>query len=260
MKPALGRMVPVRWTRSAVAALLRARGISPRRSLGQSFVVDDNFLEAVARDAAVGLGDWVVEIGSGPGNLTDKLAARAGRVWAFEIDPALWGLSRELLAGRDNVELINADGVDFGRFVPPGMCRRLKVVSNLPYGDWKRLLLGMLSSPLDVADYTIMVQRDVYERLRAAPGTRGYGPMAVLAGSACEMKALRRAGRRLFYPVPRVDSVLVSLRRLERGLDFAAAEARLRGLFEGRRKKSTAAGGRRVEDLAPRELLALVRD
>lgn len=249
----------MRWTRQDVARLLRERGLRPRRSLGQNFLVDPNFLEAIVRDAEVGPRDGVVEIGAGLGNLTDRLAEKAGHVWAFEIDPGLAALARELLAGRGNVTLLARDGLEFPAAVDPGPWDRLKAVSNLPYSAWKRLLLGMLSCPFDVESYTLMVQRDVADRLRARPGTREYGSMSVLLQGACDTRAVRRAGRGLFFPVPRVDSVVLSVRRKDRSLDFVAAEARLRALFAGRRKKSAAAGGRRIEELPPGELLALAR-
>jgi len=247
----------MRWTRQALLPLLRERGIRPRRSLGQSFLLDENFLEAIVRDARVGPGDGVVEVGSGPGNLTDRLAARAGRVWAFEIDPALLALSRELLEDRPNVTWIQGDGAEFAAHVPPGPLR-LKVVSNLPYADWQRLLLRLLAAPRAVESYTIMLQEDVFERLRARPGTKGYGPLPVLAQGACDLRKLRKAGRELFWPEPRVDSVVFEVRRKVPDLDFVAAEAALRKLFAHRRKKSAAAGGRRVEEVAPDELLSLV--
>src|SRR5437763_28085 len=105
------------WTRTRVAALLRERGITLKRSLGQNYLVDANFLDAIACDAEIGPGDQVAEIGSGLGNLTEKLAARAERVWAFEIDERVLAVSRELLAGLPNVALIAADGADFARHV-----------------------------------------------------------------------------------------------------------------------------------------------
>src|SRR5690242_17052980 len=119
------------WTRSAVTALLRERGISLKRSLGQNYLVDGNFLEALVRDAEVGAGDTVVEIGSGLGNLTAALAAKAGRVIAIEIDETIHALSRELVGGLPNVALVRGDGADFARHAP----ERIKIVSNLPYGD-----------------------------------------------------------------------------------------------------------------------------
>jgi 16S rRNA (adenine1518-N6/adenine1519-N6)-dimethyltransferase len=130
------------------------------------------------------------------------------------------------------------------------------VVSNLPYSDWKRLALALLSAPFPVESYTLMLQRDVYDRLRAAPGTREYGPMAALVQGTCSVRFVRKAGKDLFWPAPRVESAVFELRRRE-VVDAAAVEARLRALFAGRRKKSSLAGGRRIEDLPPAELLAL---
>lgn len=246
----------MRWTRHALLDLLRARGLRPKRSLGQNFLVDANFLDALARDTGAGRDDGVIEIGSGPGNLTDRLAERAGHVWAFEIDPALHALSREVLSDRTNVTLVNADGASFEPHVDP-RGRPLRVVSNLPYGDWQRLLLALLSTELPVVTYTFMVQTDLYDRLRARPGTKDYGPMPALLQGACAIRRVRRAGRELFLPVPRVDSTVFELVRAKK-LDFTAAEARLRGLFAQRRKKSEAAGGRRIEQLSPAEILGLL--
>ncbi len=244
----------MRWTRREVDALLKARGIRLKRSLGQHFLCDDNFLDALVRDAGVGRGDGVVEIGAGIGNLTERLAGKAGRVWAFETDERLIPLLKETLDGRSNVELIHADGAGFERHVEG--TRRLKVVSNLPYSDWRRLMLKLLSTRLDVESCTLMLQRDVCDRLRAKTGTKAYGPMAVLLQGACELRVLRRASKSLFHPRPRVDSTVIQVRRCAAGLDFEAAERILRGAFSQRRKRSGLAGGRRVEELPPKRLLA----
>jgi 16S rRNA (adenine1518-N6/adenine1519-N6)-dimethyltransferase len=244
-------------TRTELAALLAARGLRPRRSLGQNFLVDANFLEALVRDAGVGKDDGVVEIGAGLGGLTERLAEAAGHVWAFEVDPAVHAVAAELLAGRGNVTLVRGDGADFERSVEAGRTKRLKAVSNLPYAPWKRLLLRLLSSRLPFESYVLMLQRDVAERLRAAPGTKDYGPMPALVQATCEMSVVRRAGKGLFVPAPRVDSSVIRLRRTGPPRDLEAAEAKLRALFAGRRKKSAAAGGRRIDTLGPAELLAL---
>ena len=244
-------------SRSELAARLKERGLRPRRSLGQNFLVDPNFLDAIARDADVGPGDGIIEIGAGPGGLTDRLAASADRVWAFEIDPAILGLARELLSSRPNVTLVEADGADFERHVDPSAVTRLKVVANLPYGPWRRLLLRLLSTRLAVESYTLMLQRDVVDRLRAAPGTRAYGPMSAIVQATCDVRLLRRAGRGLFLPAPRIESAVVQLRRTVAPRDLEPVEARLEALFAGRRKKSKAAGGRRIETLEAKELFAL---
>jgi 16S rRNA (adenine1518-N6/adenine1519-N6)-dimethyltransferase len=248
----------VRWTRQSLQKSLRERGLQPKKSLGQNFLVDENFLSALARDTGASKRDLVIEIGSGPGNLTDHLARIAGHVWAFEVDEGLHALSGELLAGLPNVTRVLADGAEFGARVEGGGWGGIRVVSNLPYFAWERLLLAMLSARLPVLSYTIMLQVDLYRRLRSGPGTKEYGPMPALLQAACGIRLIRRAGRGLFLPVPRVDSVVFELVRRER-IDFAASLEALRGLFAHRRKKSASAGGRRVEQLAPGELLDLVR-
>ena len=245
------------FTRADLAAKLAERGLRPKRALGQNFLVDPNFLEAIVRDAEIGPGDGVVEIGAGPGGLTDRLAERAARVWAFDVDPDILGVARELLSGRRNVSLIKADGADFERHVDPAGVARLKVVANLPYGPWRRLVLRLLSTRLPVESYTLMLQRDVVDRLRAAPGTRDYGPMGVIVQATCEIRLVRRAGKGLFLPPPRIESAVVQLRRTAPPRDLEAVEARLQSLFAGRRKKSKEAGGRRVETVPPGELFAL---
>lgn len=244
------------FTRTRVAALLRERGISLKRSLGQNYLVDANFLDALVRDAEIGPDDAVVEIGSGLGNLTERLAARAARVWAFEIDEAIHALSRELVGGLPNVTLLRADGAEFARHVEG----RIKIVSNLPYGDWQKILLAILAAPQEIASCTLMIQADVFDRLRAAPGTREYGPMPALIQATSTLRKLRRAGKELFLPAPRVESTVFRLVRPRPVADAVQVEARLRELFAQRRKKSAAAGGRRVEQLPPPELLAIARE
>lgn len=243
------------WTRTAVTALLRERGITLKKSLGQNYLVDANFLEALVRDADVGAADTVVEIGSGLGNLTSVLAAKAGRVIAIELDDAIHALSRELVGGLANVTLVHGDGADFARHSPG----RIKIVSNLPYGDWARIVLAILAAPAAVESCTLMIQTDVFDRIRAAPGTREYGPMPALIQATCALKKLRKAGKELFLPPPKVESTVFRLERPAPVADAVQVEARLRELFSQRRKKSAAAGGRRVETLTPPELLELAR-
>jgi 16S rRNA (adenine1518-N6/adenine1519-N6)-dimethyltransferase len=255
----------VEFTRTRVAALLRERGITLKRSLGQNYLVDANFLGALVRDAEIGPGDEVVEIGSGLGNLTEALAARASRVIAFEIDETIHALSRELVGALPNVTLVRADGAEFASHVQGlpaeagAKAGRLKIVSNLPYGDWQKILLAILEAPQEIASCTLMIQSDVFDRLRAEPGTREYGPMSALIQATSTLRKLRRAGKGLFLPVPRVESTVFSLLRPEPVPDAVQIEARLRELFVQRRKKSAPAGGRRVENLGPKELLSLAR-
>jgi 16S rRNA (adenine1518-N6/adenine1519-N6)-dimethyltransferase len=255
------------WSRSAVVRLLRERGIRTKRRLGQNFLLDGNYLDAIVRAAEVAATDGVVEIGSGIGNLTARLAEAAGHVWAFEIDPQMHALTAELLSARKNVTLVAGDGAAFEERVEAGRWRRLKVVSNLPYSDFHRILLRLLGTRLEVERHVLMLQREAFERLRSGPGEDGYGPLAVLVGGFCDVKFLRRAGPKLFHPEPRVESVLFELRRRSAPENLERLERALVELFRHRRKTLGAVWKRltggaidsreRVEQLAPERLLEL---
>ena len=221
------------WSLGGVKEILERRAIRLKKRLGQSFLVDDNFLEAIPRLAGVRPEDGVIEIGTGLGNLTEHLAAKAAHVWSFEIDRDLHRAAVEQL-NRKNVTLVHADGATFEKHVRTR--KPLRVVANLPYSDYRRLLLRLLSTELPIESYTLMVQADVHDRMRAKPGTKDYGPLAVMVQGTCSVKQLRRAGKSLFYPRPRVDSVLMSLVR-ERREDLERIDRVLRGMFAQRRKK-----------------------
>jgi 16S rRNA A1518/A1519 N6-dimethyltransferase RsmA/KsgA/DIM1 with predicted DNA glycosylase/AP lyase activity len=172
------------------------------------------------------------------------------------VDPAVHAISRELLAGATNVDWVLGDGAAFAGRAGSGP---LRIVSNLPYGVWQDLVLAILEAPQRILSATLMVQSDVYERLKAGPGTRSYGPMSVLVQATCRLKRVRKAGRGLFLPVPGVDSTVFELSRPDPVPGARALRGALEWLFEGRRKKSAVAGGRRVESLGPSELLGLAR-
>jgi 16S rRNA (adenine1518-N6/adenine1519-N6)-dimethyltransferase len=258
------------WTRSSLVALLRQRGIHTKRHLGQNFLLDRNFLDAIVRAADIGPSDGVIEIGSGMGNLTERLASKAGHVWAFEIDPEMHELSVELLGDRPNVTLVNLDGAEFADHIDPGVYRTLKIVSNLPYSDYHRILLRLLGTKLDIERYVLMVQKEAYERLRSGPGDGTYGPIAVIVGGLCSVKFLRKAGPKMFHPEPHVDSTLFELRRRAPCKDVAKLERALRELFAHRRKTlggvwkrltgRTIEARERVEDLPPERLLDLATE
>lgn len=242
-----------------IPALLREHGVHPKKFLGQNFLLDPNFLEAIVRDAGVDADDGVVEIGSGLGHLTDRLTERAGHVWAFEIDPEIYDLSVHLLGERENLTLTNLDGAEFADHIDPGIYKRLKIVSNLPYSDYQRILIRLLACKHPIEHYTLMLQKDVYEKLRAKSGTREYGPLAALLQGTCELTFLRKARPALFFPRPRVDSVLF---RVVRGpalppAEFPRVAAALREMFAHRRKKFR--GDQRVEEIPPGELVELAR-
>src|SRR5258706_6089922 len=168
------------------------------RELGQNFLVDRNILDVIERLAELGPGDVVLEIGGGLGVLSERLAARAGRVHVVELDRRLEQGLRDKLARFSNVNLQIADAleIDLGELAPPPT----KVVANLPYGVAATAILRTIDQLPSVSSLVVMVQREVGERLAASPGTSAYGVPSVLAQLACEVKLLRPVGRTVVLP------------------------------------------------------------
>jgi 16S rRNA (adenine1518-N6/adenine1519-N6)-dimethyltransferase len=181
------------------------------RELGQNFLVDPNILGVIERLAGLDPGDVVLEIGGGLGVLSERLAQRAGHVHVVEVDARLEQRLRERLAPFSGVTLHMADAVELDlRALRPAPT---KVVANLPYGIAATVILRTIEELPGVGRWVVMVQREVGERLAAAPASSAYGVPSVLAQLECEVRVLRPVARTVFRPVPNVDSVLVGLER-----------------------------------------------
>jgi 16S rRNA (adenine1518-N6/adenine1519-N6)-dimethyltransferase len=204
-----------------------------QRELGQNFLVDRNILGVIERLAAVTSDDVVLEVGGGPGVLSERLARAAGFVHVVEVDERLRQPLEAAVAGRDTVTLHFADAVslDYGALAPAPT----KMVANLPYGVAATVILKTIDELPTLAEWVVMVQREVGERFAASPATPAYGVPSVLAQLACEVKVLRPISRQVFRPVPNVDSVLLGLRRVRPGAD-PAVSALVHGAFAHRRK------------------------
>jgi 16S rRNA (adenine1518-N6/adenine1519-N6)-dimethyltransferase len=203
------------------------------RSLGQNFLVDRNILGVIERLAELGPRDVVLEIGGGPGVLSERLASRAEHVHIVEVDRSLEPGLRDVLAPFDNVSLHIGDALelDLASLEPaPG-----KVVANLPYGIAATVILRTIEELPSVQSWVVMVQREVGERLAATAGTRAYGVPSVLAQLACDIRVLRGVARTVFRPIPNVDSVLVGLQRARPGPD-PLLRALVHDAFAHRRK------------------------
>jgi 16S rRNA (adenine1518-N6/adenine1519-N6)-dimethyltransferase len=200
--------------------------------LGQNFLADTNLLEAIVRDAELAPGDVVLEVGAGEGPLTERLAAAAAHVHAVELDRGLEpALAR--VAALPNVDLHWGDAlrIDLAGLDPAPTA----VVSNLPYSIATPLILRTIEELPSVRRWTVMVQREIAERLRAAPGSRTYGSPSVVAQLACEVRAIRTVDPAVFRPRPRVESAILELRRTGPGGD-AGARSLVRAAFAHRRK------------------------
>jgi 16S rRNA (adenine1518-N6/adenine1519-N6)-dimethyltransferase len=182
-----------------------------QRELGQNFLVDRNMLDVIERLAGLDGDDIVLEVGGGPGVLSQRLAARSRWVHVIEKDERLRERLTEALDGADNVDVVFGDAldVDLGALEPAPT----KLVANLPYGVAATVVLRTIAELESVQEWVVMIQREVGERFAAAPGTSAYGVPSVLAQLACEVRVLRPVSRTVFRPVPNVDSVLLGLRR-----------------------------------------------
>jgi 16S rRNA (adenine1518-N6/adenine1519-N6)-dimethyltransferase len=197
--------------RQASLRRLRAFGVRPNRELGQNFLIDDNILRVIGSAAELAGSDVVLEVGGGLGVLSEFLAPQVAHLHVVEVDRSLEEPLREALGSSANATLHLADAVkmDFASLEP----RPNKVVANLPYGVAATVLLKSIAELPEATLWVAMVQREVADRLAAAPGGKSYGATSVLAQLPCEVRFLRKVPRTVFHPEPNVDSALVLLRR-----------------------------------------------
>jgi 16S rRNA (adenine1518-N6/adenine1519-N6)-dimethyltransferase len=180
--------------------------------LGQNFLADPNLLDAIVRDAELNAGDVALEIGGGEGPLTERIAEQVSHVHVVEIDERLVEGLEELAERAGNVSVVRGDAmrIDLGALDPAPTT----VPSNLPYSIATPVLLRTIAELPSVERWTVMVQREIADRLRAAPGSPAYGSPSVLVQLACEVEIVRGVNRAVFRPRPRVDSALVRLQRV----------------------------------------------
>jgi 16S rRNA (adenine1518-N6/adenine1519-N6)-dimethyltransferase len=212
---------------------LREFNVRPNRELGQNFLIDSNILDVIGRAAELAEDDIVLEIGGGLGVLSEYLAARARHVHVVEVDRRLEPALRDALDPHPNSSLHFADALelDLGGLEPlPG-----KVVANLPYGIGSSAVLRTIEQLPGVSRWVVMVQREVGERLAAAPGSAAYGIPSVLAQTACDVRVARAISRTVFHPQPNVDSSLVVLTRRALAAEPPVREL-VRAAFAHRRK------------------------
>ena len=195
--------------------MARATGVRPSKSLGQHFLLDTNLAAAIARDAGVGPGTQVVEIGAGLGSLTVALAdAGADRVVAVEFDRALLPGLEQAVAGRPAVEILQADAtkVDWPAVLGDGewVC-----CGNLPYNVGTSIVVRMLETAPSVSRFVVMLQREVAERLAATPADRAaYGAVSLRVAYRATATLLRSVPPDVFWPRPSVGSAIVRIERL----------------------------------------------
>ena len=226
----------------SVSQFLAGHGVRLSKSMGQNFLIDANIPEKIVRLAGFGMEDGVLEVGPGLGMLTAKLSSAAGRVTAVELDKRLLPILQESLGGMTNVELVQGDilKLNVGELVlehMPGL--RHHVCANLPYNitsDALKLFLG--AGVFETV--TVMIQREVAQRICAKPGTSEYGAFTIFVNYYMKPELLFDVPPECFFPRPGVFSSVAAMRRIE-GRGFSHAEEALffrvvRAAFAQRRK------------------------
>jgi 16S rRNA (adenine1518-N6/adenine1519-N6)-dimethyltransferase len=197
---------------ASVAALLRAHGLHPKKSLGQNFLVDPGVLGQIASAAGLTADDVVLEVGAGLGTLTRVLAEQAGRVVAVELDEELAAILRDQVAGLANVQVLQADILRLSNLPVAGVPLvhlGYKVVGNLPYYITSAVLRRFLETEPRPQRLVVTVQREVAERIVAGPGEMSLLAVSVQFYGRPRIVARIKAGA--FYPPPQVDSAVVRI-------------------------------------------------
>jgi 16S rRNA (adenine1518-N6/adenine1519-N6)-dimethyltransferase len=220
---------------------LEAYGLVPRKRWGQHFLIDRNILSKVVRAAGIEETDVVLEVGPGLGVLTLALAKEARRVIAVEIDKKLVEILQEKVAACPHVEIIRKDimEVDFNDLIEQGG-QPLKVVANLPYQISTPLLFRFIDSRSVFASLTLMLQKEVAERMTATPGGKDYGPLSIFTQIVSDFSIQFLIKPSAFFPPPKVDSAVIHMVWKKRPMaevdDIEWFKKVVRGSFGYRRK------------------------
>ena len=184
------------------------------KSLGQNFLIDDSVLTDIVEGADVDDKDFIIEIGPGVGTLTAKLLMKAKRVTSIELDNDLIPILQEELGEYENFNLIHNDAlkVDFNELI--GDEESVKLVANLPYYVTTPIIVKLLKDGYNFKSLTIMIQKEVAERIDAEPNCKEYGALSVLVQYYCNTSIVRRVAPSCFIPRPKVESIVIRLDRL----------------------------------------------
>jgi 16S rRNA (adenine1518-N6/adenine1519-N6)-dimethyltransferase len=195
---------------TSVRTLLAKYSISPAKRLGQHFLMDKGIMMVIVRIAEVNSRDTVVEVGPGLGEMTKLLASKAKRVIAIEVDESMVALLKERLDEYDNIVLHRGDALKFDFLNESRKWgEKLKVVSNLPYNISTQLLFRFVEMREAFSGITLMLQKEVAERIVAIPGGRQYGVLSVLPQIYCDASIRRIVPPSSFFPRPKVESAVV---------------------------------------------------
>ena len=227
----------------STASIINKYGFSFQKRFGQNFLIDEHVLDKIVDAALIGKEDGVIEIGPGIGTMTQRLCEAASKVVAIEIDKELIPILSETMSGYDNVKIINADVMktDLDKLIRDefsGMS--VKVVANLPYYITTPIVMSLLENHLPVESITIMVQKEVAQRMQAGPGTKDYGALSLAVQYYADTYIAANVPPNCFMPRPKVGSGVIRL-TVRKEAEVEVADEKLmfsliRAAFNQRRK------------------------
>lgn len=230
-------------TPTATAGIIKKYGFNFQKKFGQNFLIDANILEKIIDAAEITKEDCVIEIGPGIGTMTQYLAEHAGWVAAIEIDKNLIPILNETLSEYDNVTVMNEDilKVDIGKLAQEkNEGRPVKVVANLPYYITTPIIMGLFESHAPLSSITIMVQKEVADRMQVGPGTKDYGALSLAVQYYARPEIIMNVSPACFMPRPNVGSAVIRLTRFKEPPVSVEGEKKLfsviRAAFNQRRK------------------------
>lgn len=246
-------------TLAEIRSLLDSHGLAPKKALGQNFLIDHNLIRSLVDASGIGSDDVVLEIGPGTGTLTEELLACGAVVIACELDDGLAGLLRHRFAdaiGSGRFDLIHGDCLERKSLLNPRIVeaiggRRFRLVANLPYGAASPLMVLLARDPMCLGQF-VTVQREVAERVRAAPGSRDFSELGVLVQACAKAQRIASLPPECFWPRPKVVSEMLAIEPLEAGgrltdERYESLAVLCRKLFTQRRKQIGAILGRHRE-------------
>ena len=207
------------YTPTAIREIKDKHNFRFSKSLGQNFLTDKNLIEKIVEKSDIGEKDLVIEIGPGIGVLTAEAAEVAGKVIAIEIDKNLIPILQETLAEYPNVEIINKDVLktnlneilEQNREINGQKVEKVRIIGNLPYYITTPIIMKILEERVGADSITIMLQKEVADRIKAKPGTKAYGALSLAVQYYCTIVQVANAPKEIFMPQPKVDSAVIRL-------------------------------------------------
>ena len=241
-----------RQTQSFLRQRFEEAGLRPETRRGQNFLIDLNLLDLLVGAADLGPHDVVLEVGTGLGSLTSRLAPLAAHVVTVEIDPHIYQLASEELADLPNVTMLRQDALQNKNHIDPAVLdevrtqlaakpqRRFKLAANLPYNIATPILSNLLASQPTPVSLTATIQKELADRISARPSTKDYSALSIWMQAQCEIELVRIIPPQAFWPRPKVQSAIIHIvanaEKRARIADLGFFHRFVRGLFLHRRK------------------------